>query len=118
MDFQLVTDYRNLQVMLHCEIRDALSTPQFQHLLGLYDIQYLMIMIETTWLKDCIESTLLLVFREDQAPVDVYKLIHLLDRNNLLRTQLYRKIKACNHHLIPEGELTLMIRPSGLYLYL
>ncbi|MNG05050.1 hypothetical protein D3C84_882220 [compost metagenome] len=77
-----------------------------------------MITIETTWLKDCIEATALLVFREDSAPTDVYKLIHLLDKNNLLRSQLYRKIKACNHHAIPEGELTLMIRPSGLYLYL
>lgn len=118
MDFQLVTDYRNLQIMLHCEIRDALSTPQFRHLLQLHDPQWLMITIETTWLKDCIESTALLVFREDSAPTDVYKLIHLLDKQNLLRSQLYRKIKACNHHAIPEGELTLMIRPSGLYLYL
>jgi hypothetical protein len=118
MDFQLVTDYRNMQVMLHCEIRDALSTPQFRHLLHQHDPQWLMITIETTWLKDCIESTLLLMFQEDTAPTDVYKLIHQLDKQNLLRTQLYRKIKACNHHLIPEGELTLMIRPSGLYLYL
>jgi hypothetical protein len=118
MDLQIVTDYRNLQILLQAEIRDALSTPQFQHLLKQHELQWLMITIETIWLKDCIESTLLLVFREDNAPNDIYKLIHLIDKRNTLRTQLYRKIKACNHHLVQEGELTLMIRPTGLYLYL
>lgn len=118
MDLQLVTEYRNLRILLQAEIREALIKPKHRSLLEHYDLSYLMYLIETTWVKDVIESTALLVFGESTVPQMVYVIIDDIDRSNRLRSTLYRKVIACNTSRIPEGELSLVLKSSGLYLYL
>lgn len=118
MDLQLVTDYRNLRLLLQAEIREALRNPKFSGLLTHYDFNYLMFLIETAWVKDVIESTALLIFGESTVPLTVYTVFNEIDRTDKLRSTLYRQIIACDISKIPEGELSLVLRPTGLYLYL
>lgn len=118
MDLQLVTDYRNLRLLLQAEIREALRNPKFSGLLAHYEFNYLMFLIETAWVKDVIESTALLIFGESTVPLTVYTVFNEIDRTDKLRSTLYRQIIACDISKIPEGELSLVLRPTGLYLYL
>lgn len=118
MDLQLVTEYRNLRLLLQAEIREALVNPKYSQLLQHYDLSYLMYLIETAWVKDVIESTALLIFGESTVPQSVFAIFNDIDRSNRLRSALYRGIVACDVSRIPEGELSLVLRPTGLYLYL
>lgn len=118
MELQLVTEYRNLRLLLQAEIREALINPKYRNLLEHYDHSYLMMLIETAWVKDVIESTALLIFGESLVPQKVFAIFNDIDRSNRLRCSLYRRVMACDISRIPEGELSLVLRPTGLYLYL
>lgn len=118
MELQLVIEYRNLRLLLQAEIREALKIPKHNQLLGHYDYSYLMMLIETAWVKDVIESTALLIFGESTVPHTVFAIFNDIDRSNRLRCELYRSVVACDLSRIPEGELSLVLRPTGLYLYL
>lgn len=118
MDLQLVVEYRNLRLLIQSEIRDVLSCESFHYLPQRYDMARLLIEVETAWIKEAIEDTTFLFFGGNEPPGIVYVILNRMDPQHRLREIVYRRMIACNYRRIPEGELTLVLRPSGLYLYL
>lgn len=118
MDLQLVTEYRNLRILVQSEIREVLNQESFSFLPKRYDMSRLLLEIETAWVKEAIEDTTFLFFGGKEPQDIVYVILNRMDPQHRLRQLVFRRMIACNYRRIPEGELTLVLRPSGLYLYL
>ncbi len=113
MALELVADYRNLRPFVQDEVVRALSVNR--DLFPGCDFMTTVNLIEQAWLADCIESSTLLSVSGNTS-IPVLRTLHEMDRSNILRGRLFKLITACGYHHVPESELRLEIRPTGLYL--
>lgn len=116
MGLQLVADYRNLKKLVDAEVINALLSENVRWHFNGWDLMTACNALELAWVADCIESCTLLSVRVESNPA-ILRAINEMDKSNLLRGRLFRLITSCGYHHVPEGELRIEIRPTGLYLY-
>lgn len=116
MGLQLVADYRNLQTLVKAEVINALLSENVRWHFEGWDLLKACEAVEHAWLVDCIESCTLLSVKGESSP-PILRAIHEMDKSNLLRGRLFRLITSCGYHHVPEAELRVEVRPTGLYLF-
>jgi hypothetical protein len=115
MGLQLVADYRNLQILVREEIAGTILLPEIRDQFAGCDFMTTINEVERAWLADCIEACTLLSVDVSVNPA-ILRVIHRIDRSNILRSRLFKLITSQGYHHVPEGELRIDIRPTGLYL--
>lgn len=113
MALELVADYRNLRPLVKEEITRALLVNR--NLFPDCDLTTMITLVEHAWIADCIESSTLLSV-SGSTSIPVMRTLHEMDQSNILRGRLFKLITACGYHHVPETELRVEIRPTGLYL--
>jgi hypothetical protein len=72
--------------------------------------------VEHAWVSECIELSTLLSIESCRPSFATLRVMQRIDQNNILRNRLFRLVTACGYSHVPETELRVEIRPTGLYL--
>lgn len=117
MRLQLVLGFRHIQLYLREDIDLALRMLKFQHLIRAFeDYEELVSLIEVLWAKTTIEE-LTEITVDQTCPVHLAHVLRpvlaFLDRDHALRRRLHRLLTLSRLH----GELILITKSTGLYLY-
>lgn len=116
MALELVADYRNLHPLvrmeIHREICDPWHSGEFEEL----SYERAVEAVELAWVAECIELSTLLSIDKPKPTFATLRVMQRIDQNNVLRNRLFRLVTACGYSHVPETELRVEIRPTGLYL--
>jgi hypothetical protein len=116
MALELVADYRSLHPLVRMEIHREICEPwyngEFEELSYVNAVEA----VELSWVAECIELSTLLSIEKPRPSFAVLRVMQRIDRNNVLRNRLFRLVTACGYSHVPESELRVEIRPTGLYL--
>lgn len=116
MGLELVADYRSLHPLVRMEIHREICEPWYS---GQFEeLSYLdaVMLVEHSWVAECIELSTLLSIDKPRPTFATLRVMQRIDQNNVLRNRLFRLVTACGYHHVPETELRVEIRPTGLYL--